>query len=111
MTSLLQEQEQDRELPENGEEMEVFGSWYPIIQYVNSKGEKQLASFPYGWMKNSFKEGQQLSIAWDGDNPEIVFPMEDSCFLQKGWVYLILGVILLFVFVACMIHLYNIFCS
>lgn len=85
--------------------------WYPIIQYVNSKGEKQLASFPYGWMKNSFKEGQQLSIAWDGDNPEIVFPMEDSCFLQKGWVYLILGVILLFVFVACMIHLYNIFCS
>lgn len=69
-------------------------------------GEKQLATFPYGWMKSSFKEGQQVSIAWENENPETVLPLEGSWFLQKGLVYLGFVVVLWIVFGMCMECLY-----
>lgn len=83
--------------------------WYPMIQYVNGAGEKQLATFPYGWMKDSWKNGEEVAIAWKSEEPECVLPLEGTWFLKKGWTYLVVGMGLVILFGICMIYLYRLF--
>ena len=83
--------------------------WYPMIQYVTDEGEKQLATFPYGWMKDSWKNGEEVAITWKSEEPEIIYPLEGTWFIKKGWTYLVVGMSLVILFGICMIYLYRLF--
>lgn len=79
--------------------------WFPIISYENEKGEKQLATFLYGGMKNSWEIGETVEIAWSHESPERVLPLGGSWCKKKCRTYVALGVILLFVSSFCIMCL------
>lgn len=79
-------------------------SWYPVLQYKNSQGDIQAATFTYGWLKYTWKCGEKVKIAWNPQQPEKVYPLEGTWMRKKAIGYLIVSVISL---VASVILLYG----
>lgn len=64
--------------------------WMPVIQFTDDKGTAQSGTYPYGGLKHSFQEGQQVDIAWD-KYPQRVLPFHAPWLKIKGLVYFLFG--------------------
>lgn len=64
--------------------------WMPVIQFTDSTGKLQSGSFPYGGLKQSFRENDTLEVAWD-KYPQRLLPMKAAWLLVKAAIYFVLG--------------------
>ena len=69
--------------------------WFPLIQYQDETGRLRAATYPYGWLKNTWQEGETPEIAWKAYNPQKdlrrdnkIYPLHAPWLVKKGIVYL-----------------------
>ncbi len=65
--------------------------WFPVLQYRDEAGALQAATFPYGALKSSLREGEQLKIAYDPSAPGRALPLQAPWLRRKAAVYAVLG--------------------
>ena len=66
--------------------------WVPLIRF-EAEGETILTAYRYGGLKGSWTVGQTLPVAWDSGKEKQVYPCSDPMIAQKGWIYLLCGVL------------------
>lgn len=66
--------------------------WYPVVQYYAKEGTQLSGTFPYGGMKHSWKEKDEVEIAWDSSRPEYLLPKNAPWLRQKAVVYAVISV-------------------
>ena len=69
--------------------------YFPVIQYQTESGEIVSSTYPYGGFRNSFSLYEQVEIAWNAEEPHIVYPTDARWLKTKGWIYHVLSYILL----------------
>lgn len=69
--------------------------WFPLIQYTDQNGTPQAGTYPYGWLKNTWQEGETVEIAWNAYDPakdrrrdRKVYPLNAPWLMKKGLAYL-----------------------
>lgn len=65
--------------------------WYPVLQYRDEAGTLCAATVPYGALKHTFKEGQQLAVADDPAVPGRALPLKAPWLRRKALAYAVLG--------------------
>ena len=78
-----------------------FDCWFPMYHYMNSDGQLQTASCPYGAFRDDYKVGDEVQLGYTMKKPWDVFPLEGSWLRKKAVIYgimaavvLVLGIIL-----------------
>ena len=69
--------------------------WFPVLQYRDAGGILRAATFPYGAWKNTFREGQQLAVGYDPQEPGKALPLAAPWLQWKAAGYALLGLVLL----------------
>lgn len=64
--------------------------WIPLVQFeVN--GEIITTAYRYGGMKNSWRMGDTLEVAWYPGKEKQIYPCGDRVIRRKAWIYLLTG--------------------
>ena len=69
--------------------------WFPVIRYTDETGKEQSRTFDYGGFKDTWKEGDQVQIAWDPEKKGYLYPLEGKWLQQKAILYGVVGLIFL----------------
>lgn len=67
--------------------------WFPVLQYQSDDGQRHGATFPYGGLKNSWKVGESIPVAWDSTDPGRVLPLKGSWLLKKAMLYFVFSIV------------------
>lgn len=71
--------------------------WIPLVQF-EAEGEVITTAYRYGGLKNSWKVGDNLEVAWFPGKEKQIYPCSDPVIRRKGWWYLLGGIgLMLFV--------------
>lgn len=77
--------------------------WYPVIQYED-KGKPTAGTFPYGCMKNTWKIGDEIEIAWNPKHPERLLPLQAPWLKKKAAAYLCAGIAIIGLSLIYLVH-------
>ena len=69
--------------------------WFPKLQVKTEDSRLQNTTFAYGGLKRDWTVGEELSVAWQNAESEIVYPISPKWLYKKAIVYSILGIFLL----------------
>ena len=65
---------------------------YEKKRLQNAEDEIQVATFPYGAFKNTWKEGTMIEIAWNPNESRVVLPLETGWMRKKALFYAVVGI-------------------
>jgi len=65
--------------------------WIPLVQF-EAEGEVITSAYRYGGLKNSWKVGDSLDVAWFPGKEKQIYPCADPVIRRKGWWYLLGGI-------------------
>lgn len=75
--------------------------WFPIIELKDEKGENRFGTYHYSGWKHSWKEGEQVKVAWNEKNPDDLYPVTGKWVRGKWLAYFGLTVLLLIISLGC----------
>lgn len=77
--------------------------WYPVIRYEAEDETIQIGTVRYGGFKNTWKVGEDISIAWNSKWKKMVYEKNGKAFRKIALGYIILGVIVFAVAISILV--------
>lgn len=77
--------------------------WYPLVQFRDASGKIRALTFPYGTLRNTYREGDSVSFALTKDGYQAL-PLDAKWLYKKAAVYFIVGLAVVMILMSLYAH-------